>query len=188
MYELILDRGTILIWRLMFLIIVVIPFLVSLGLLYVAVIKKKSRLLALVASPVLVGSMLAGFYTTLSPYAFYRHKIEPSVTIGEEVFKRYENYKEEHGHYPPSVNEIYFAQLDDFDAVIGVRTDPIKCDGFGIGCRAMKVVTGRDVAPAVSASGEGALDDEGLTVHIYDELIECSITNLRSNWKCRDHR
>ena len=97
MYELILDRSTILIWRLMFL-IVVVPSLVSLGLLYVAVIRKKSRLLALVASPVL-GSMLSGFYTTLS-YAYYRHKIEPSVTIGEEVFKRYENYKEEHGHYP----------------------------------------------------------------------------------------
>ncbi|TKJ31752.1 MAG: hypothetical protein CEE40_00010 [Chloroflexi bacterium B3_Chlor] len=171
MYQLTLDRGTIVLWNVVFLLAVTI-FVVSLGLLCVAIAKKKSWLPSSVAGLILVSSLVAIFHTTLSPYSYYRKKIESSIAIGEEVFKRYQDYKKEHGQYPDSIGEIYFAELDYFDVIVGLRQDPTRCDGFGVGCRGLRVT----------------LEDGEPVVHVYDELVQCDIDNLTRNWECWDHR
>jgi hypothetical protein len=171
MYQLTLDRGTIVLWNVVFRLAVTI-FVVSLGLLCLAIAKKKSWLLSSVAGLILVSSALAIFHITLSPYSYYRRKIEPSIAIGEEVFKRYQDYRKEHGQYPNSIREIYFAELDYFDLIVGLRQDPTRCDGFGVGCRGLNVT----------------LEDGEPVVHVHDELVQCDIDNLTRNWECWDHR
>ena len=153
--------------------LIIVAFLVTslVGLCF-AITRKKHRFLIFVAAPIFVSSMAALYHTTLSPYSYYRKKIEPSIVIGEEVFRRFHNYKEEYGQYPSSISEVYFAELDHFDVIVGLRQDATKCDGFGVGCRGIEVTVG----------------DGELIVHIYDELIQCDITNLARSWKCWDHR
>jgi len=170
MYELVLDGSTVGKWYVAFW-GTVIFFLLSLAGLWFAISKRKSRTLTLLSVFLFSISILAFFCTTLSPYAYYRQRIEPSITLGEQVFWRYEEYKEGQGCYPASIGEVYFSELNHFDQVEGVREYSATCDGLGDGCRAIKVDT-----------------DSELVVYVYDGLIECQITNLLREWRCRDHR
>lgn len=169
MYELVLDGSTIMIWSKAFLIVVVI-FSTSLVGLWFTSIKKKIRLLAFPAGLLFISSVVALFHITLSPFSYHRKLIEPSIVLGEKVFRCYSDYKKEHGQYPPSISEVYFTELDYFDVIAGVRQSP-KCDGFGGGCKGLTVRI-----------------DKELVVEVHHELIQCDITNLVRHWKCRDHR
>lgn len=171
MYQLALDRSTIMMWNTICLVAVTV-FVGSLGFLYFAIANKKSWFLSCLSGLILVSSLVAIFHTTLSPYSYYRKKIEPSILTGEEVFRRYQDYEKEDGEYPDSIGEIYLAELDYFDLIVGVREDPTKCDGFGVGCRGIEVTW----------------EDGELVVHIHDELIQCDIDNLTRSWRCWDHR
>lgn len=171
MYELVLDRATWAFWFAQFSVVALV-FLLSLGGLLPAVFKKRSAGLAIAAGLLCVGSIAAFvLHTTLSPYTYHRRRLESAIVVGEELFRRYEDYRSEHAPYPASIGTVYFADLDRFDRVEGVREDFPTCDPFGVGCRAIGVKT-----------------DGQLVVEVHEELIQCDIANLSREWTCRDHR
>jgi len=112
MYELSLDNSTIFLWRLMFLFFLALLG-VSLVALWVAVGRRKGKLLGFVAATILVCAVAGLYHTTLSPFSYYRKKIEPSITIGEDLFRRYSNFEAEHGRYPLTIDEVYFQEAVD---------------------------------------------------------------------------
>jgi len=170
MYELVLDGSTVSAWFIAFGSVVLLFSLSLIGL-WLAIGRCKSRTLALLSGSLCLISICAFSCTTLSPYVYYRRHIEPGIALGERVFQRYEEYKEERGSYPASIGEVYFAELDRFDRVEGVREQSPRCDGVGQGCRAIGVET-----------------DGELVVHVHDGLIACQITSLSRQWGCRDQR
>ena len=170
-YELILDGSTVRMWYLR---LAVIGTLWSLTLALALFLTIKRRQKAALWLAALLGVALLGFLLSgarLSPYAHYRRRLEPSVALGEELFRRYEAYRAEKGHYPASVAEVYFDELEHFDWIAGMEESPPRCDGIGLDCRTVRVLT-----------------EEALAVQVYDRLIECTITNLSREWRCRDHR
>lgn len=171
MYELILDRSTLAVWLAQFS-VVTIAFLLSARGLWLAIFKKRSRRLAVPAGFLCLGSIAAiALHTTLSPFAYHRRRLEPAIVVGEELFKRYDTHRSEHGRYPASIDVAYFPALDRFDRVEGVREGFPTRDPFGVGCRAISVKT-----------------DGQLMVEVHEQLIQCDITNLSREWACRDHR
>jgi hypothetical protein len=171
MYELVLDRSTLAFWLVQFSVVTLVFFL-SLGGLWHAIFKKRSKGLALLAGLLCVGSIaVIALHTTLSPFAYHRRRLEPAIAEGEELFRRYEDYRREHGRYPASIGAVYFPGLDRFHRVEGVRRGFPTCDAAGEGCRAIQVET----------SGK-------LAVVVFEELIRCDITNLSRDWTCRDWR
>jgi hypothetical protein len=171
MYELMLDRSTLAFWLGQFS-VVTIAFLLSARGLWLAVFKKRSRGLAVVAGLLCASSIATiAFHTTLSPYTFHQRRLEPAIVVGEELFRRYEDYRREQGRYPASIGVVYFPGLDRFDRVEGVRRGLPTCDPYGVGCRAIGVKT-----------------DGQLVVEVHEELIQCNIANLSREWTCRDHR
>jgi len=170
MYELVLDRSTLAFWLLQFSGVTFVFFL-SLAGLWLAIFKRRSKGLAVLAGLLCAGSIaVISLHTTLSPFSYHRRRLEPAIVVGEELFQRYEDWRE-HGSYPASIDVVYFPGLDRFDRVEGVREGLRTCDPFGVGCRAIGVKT------------EGQL-----TVEVHEELIQCNIANLSREWTCRDHR
>jgi len=171
MYELVLDRSTLAFWLAQFSFVTFVFFLALTGL-WLAIFKKRSKGLALLAGLLCVGSIaVISLHTTLSPFAYHRRRLEPAVVAGEELFRRYEGYRREQGRYPASIGVVYFPGLDRFDRVEGVRRGFPTCDPHGVGCRAIQVET-----------------SDQLAVEVHEELIQCNITNLSREWTCRDHR
>jgi hypothetical protein len=161
MYELILDRSMLAFWLAQFSAVAIV-FLLSVGGLWLAIFKKRSAGLAAAAGLLCVGSIAAVvLHTTLSPYTYHRRRLEPAIVAGEELFRRYEGYRREHGRYLASIGVVYFPGLDHFDHVGGVREGMPMCDPHGVGCRGIRVGT----------SGQ-------LVVEVHEELIQCNITNL----------
>ena len=171
MYELILDRSTLASWLGQFSVVTMV-FLLSARGLWLAISKKRSRRLTVPAGLLCLGSMaVIALHTTLSPFAYRRRRLEPALVVGEELFRRYEDYRREQGRYPAAIGVVYFPGLDRFDRVEGVREGLPTCDPCGVGCRAIGVKT-----------------DGKLVVEVYEELIQCNITDLSREWTCRDHR
>jgi hypothetical protein len=171
MYELVLDRSTLALWLVRFSVVTFV-FVLALGCLWLAIFKRRSKGLAPLAALLCVCSVAAvAFHTTLSPFAHHRRRNEPATVVGEELFRRYEDYRREYGRYPASIGVVDFPGLDRFDRVEGVREGLPKCDPFGVGCRAIGVKT-----------------DSQLVVDVHEELIQCDIRNLSREWTCRDHR
>jgi hypothetical protein len=171
MYELVLDRSTLAFWLAQFSVVTFVFFLALAGL-WLAIFKKRSKGLALLAGLLCIGSIaVIALHTTLSPFAYHRRRLEPAIVVGEELFRRYEDYRREHGRYPSSIGVVYFPGLDRFDRVEGVRSGFPTCDPTGVGCRGIQGRTNGKLAVAV-----------------FEELIQCNITNLSREWTCRDHR
>ncbi|MEA3377062.1 MAG: hypothetical protein U9R72_12790 [Chloroflexota bacterium] len=170
-YELILDRSTLAVWLAQFSAVASV-FLLSVGGLWLPLFERKSRGLAVAAGLLCVGSIAAiAFHTTLSPFAYHRRRLEPAIMVGEELFRRYADYRSQHGGYPASIDVVYSPALDRLDRVDGVRQGFPACDPYGVGCRPIGVKT----------AGQ-------LVVEVHEELIQCDITNLSREWTCRDHR
>ncbi len=166
MYDLTLDSGTRALWRLGLYVTLVVLCVSLLFLLWAAIARR--RRLALAAGLIGVLAVLAMASLTPSPYTFVRHRIEPSIRAGEEVYRRYADYHQQHGRYPTSVEEIYLPELDRFDIIEGVRRDTEKCDGSGGSCQVLRVST------------------FPLRIHIDAGMIRCEITNLERDWRCHD--
>src|SRR5688500_10098537 len=99
MYELLLDRSTTIMWIIVFSLPVILCIL-SLAGLFHGIASHKSRIFNLGMLAILVVGAVSIFYTKLTPYSYYRNKIEPSVALGEEVFRRYEAFRLAQGSYP----------------------------------------------------------------------------------------
>ena len=171
MVELTLDNSSVFFWRLMFLFVLALlsVSLVALG--FVA-LRRHHKRLAFVAAALLVLAVAGLVYTTLSPFSYYRRKIEPSLAVGDELFRRYSDYRTEHGRYPLNIDEVAFQELDTFDVVANVRSDLTRCTGSREGCRVI----------------DARLSPDGLVVTVSDGMIRCNITNLERSWTCRDQR
>jgi len=171
MFELILDGSTRASWFAQFSIAATV-LIVSLAGLLLSILQRRSRGLAVLAGVLCASSIaIIAFHTTLSPSAYHRRRLEPAIVVGEALYRRYEDYRREHGRYPASIGAVCFSGLDRFDRVEGVREGLPTCDPFGVGCRAI-----------------GVRIDGGPVVEVYEELIQCDITNLSREWTCRDDR
>lgn len=171
MYELTLDNSSVFFWRLT-LLCVLARLGISLVALGFVALRRRHRRLVFVATALLVLAVAGLVVTTLSPFSYYRRKIEPSIVVGEELYRRYSDYQTEHSRYPLTIGDVYFQGLDAFDVVANVRSDLTKCDGSREGCRVI----------------DAGLSPDGLVVTVSDGMIRCGITNLERRWTCRDLR
>ena len=115
MYELILDGSTRTMWYLKAAAIGM-GVLFVLGLALFLLFRKRAGSLVKLTAFVGIGAIGAAlFLAPLSPYAHYRRRLEPSIKAGEELFRRYEDYQQANGHYPESVDTVYFDDLAAFD-------------------------------------------------------------------------
>lgn len=180
MYELTLDNTSITHWFILYAASLLLLFLALGGaaLLTSPTIRQRLAPLWLALAIVLIagagmGAVSALHQLTWSPTSYYRQRIAPSIAAGETLLRRYEAYRQAHGHYPANPGVVAFPELDHFHTIAGLRDDPTRCDGAGAGCRALRV--------EITAQNQ-------LTIHIYDGLIHCPISNLRGSWRCRDQR
>jgi hypothetical protein len=175
MYDLSLDRSTVIEWSVMFVGAATLCLL-SLGGLASAIWQRRSRVLTLAMLVAFVLTAAALSYTRFTPQWFYHGEIEPSVALGEAVYRRYEDYRTQHGHYPQQLAEITFPELAHFNEVPQLGRSSAACDGAGGECRYLGVEL------------PGAAGVDRLQVVVADGLFRCEITNMQRQWACRDMR
>jgi hypothetical protein len=190
MYDLTLDGSTMFWWFAMFVPIVAM-LLIAISFLFIVAQIKRAAWWQWVAPIVLALMALGGLYhTTISPFWYYRRELEPSIVRAEEVFRRYELYREQHGTYPATPDAIEFPQLDYFDSVAGWRDAQARCNPGREGCTGLRIQTQEAILPDGSVMfSEPAQPGPGdLVVIVFDGLFRCEITNLERDWRCRDMR
>ncbi|MEM8535446.1 MAG: hypothetical protein AAGF95_31740 [Chloroflexota bacterium] len=150
--------------------------------------EKRSKLL-IVATAILLSVTVAGLiYTTPWVGWYYRRELEPSIALGEEVFRRYEAYWEEHQQYPTTPADIDLPELAYFDSIHGWRDDSTDCTDVRRRCKELRIVSkeGRSASEGTVLSEPARTVQGKLVVVVFDGMFRCPITNLERNWRCRD--
>lgn len=189
MYDLSLDQSTIFLW---------LAMVVPLALLGIAAL---SGLIATLLYPcrwwlrgsmalLVLGALLGVSHTTVSPHWYHRIRLEPNIARGEEVFRRYAQYRAEYGRYPSSPAQIDLLEWDAFDHIIGWRVTTTGCSAGQRNCTGLLIETREGIAAdgTVQYSAPAHPGDGALRVVVFDGLFRCEITNLQRDWHCRDMR
>jgi hypothetical protein len=108
-----------------------------------------------------------------SPSRWTHRSMSGQIALAEEMVRRYELYRAEHGRYPTSIDAIYFEALDAFDEV-NERQNTSECDGYGTGCNALRIHAVDEPQPE-------------LFLQLHLGTIECSAKTVDPVWRCWDH-
>lgn len=175
MYDLTLDRSTVLLWSVLFGGAVALSLLSAAGL-FVVIQQRRPWPVTLALLAAVLGSLAALGFSRFTPEWFYRHQLAPSVALGEALLVRYQAYRGEHGRYPAHLADVAFPELVHFNAVPQLGRQAPACNGGGPGCRWLMVEL-----PDPATGNE-------LRVIVTQDLFRCELTSVPGRSFCRDMR